>query len=125
MVLIGSILGWFAKTGISAIGDQLNRAYEMKLKATNDHEKLEAEQRISELNAQMQVLIAEQGSWRTSWIRPMLALPVVVYLNKIFIYDKVLALGSTDALSSQLWGIVMAVVSCYLLTRPFENWSKK
>jgi hypothetical protein len=42
------------------------------------------------------IIIAEQGRWWTSIIRPLAALPVVIYIWKVVVYDKVLALGSTD-----------------------------
>lgn len=46
-----------------------------------------------------EVLIAEQGVWYTRIIRPLLATPVVIYIWKILVWDKVLGSithGSTD-----------------------------
>ena len=43
------------------------------------------------------IIIAEQGRWYTAIIRPLLALPVIIYLWKVIVWDKVLGLGSTDA----------------------------
>lgn len=115
------LLTWLSSGGIAAIGEQLNKAYDAKLKATNDHEKLQAEQDIARLEAQQAILLAEQGRWLTCWIRPVIALPFVVYLWKLVIYDKVLGWGTTDNLSTDLWQLMMVVVGAYFLTRPFES----
>lgn len=122
MSILSSILGWLTGGGIAAIGKQLNEAYANRLKATTDHEKLEADRAISTLQAQQAVLIAEQGSWMTLWIRPAIALPFTVYLWKLVIWDKVLGMGATDDLSPNLWWIMGSIITAYFLTRPFEKW---
>jgi hypothetical protein len=119
--MLDKIIGWFATSGVKAIGEQLNTAYATRLKATTDHEKLEADQRIATLQAQQAVLIAEQGSWRTSWVRPAIAFPVVFFLNKVLVYDICLGLGVTPDPSPQVWWVITAVVSCYLLARGIEK----
>lgn len=118
--MIKTILNWFFGRGVSAIGDQLNRAYENRLKAQNDHERIEAEKQISQLQARQAVLIAEQGKWWTSWIRPAFAFPFIVYNAKILLWDKVLGLGATDPLSSEFWQLQMIVFGAYFLTRGIE-----
>ncbi len=45
------------------------------------------------------LIMAEQGRWYTAIIRPLLKLPVVVFMWKVIVRDKVLGLGSTDALT--------------------------
>ena len=115
------ILSWLTGGGIAAIGKQLNEAYQTKLRAQTDSEKLQADMDIAQLSARQQVLIAEQGSWRTSWIRPAAAFPFIAYDWKIVIFDKVLKLGVTDDLSPQFWQLQMIVFGAYFLTRPFEK----
>lgn len=119
--MIGTVLSWFAGKGIGAIGDQLNRAYSNKLNAKNDHERIKADKEIADLQAQQNILIAEQGSWMTRWIRPMMALPFVVYLNKIIIWDKVLGWGTTDTLSPELWQMFTGIFIAYFGTRWLEK----
>jgi len=116
-----NILGWLIGGGISAIGEQLRAAYDSKLKATNDHEKLEAEQRIKTLEAQQAILIAEQGSWTTRWIRPAFAAPFVIYNFKIVVWDKVLGLGVTDPLSPEFIQMQTIVISAYFVGRSVEK----
>ena len=115
------ILSWFTGGGLSTIAENLEKAYEAKLNAQTDKEKLEADQNIEQLKARQSVLIAEQGSWLTSWIRPGIAAPFVIYLWKIIVFDKVLGMGATDGLSPEIWQVFMVVVGAYFLTRPFEK----
>ena len=121
MPFLGTVLSWLAGGGLSAIGDQLNRAYEAKLKAENDADRLDADRRIAELSAQQAVLVAEQGSWATRWIRPAFALPFIIYDAKIVVWDKVFGLGTTDPLTPEFWQLQMIVFGAYFLTRPFER----
>jgi len=119
--MIGAILSWLGGGVISQIGKQLNSAYQAKLNAKNNTERLEADVTISRLEAQQAVLIAEQGSWRTSWIRPAFAAPCVFYWGKIVIWDKALGWGSTPDLSTEQHAIMGVIVGAYFLTRPFEK----
>jgi hypothetical protein len=42
------------------------------------------------------LIIAEQGRWYTAIIQPLLALPVVIFMWKVIVWDKVLALSDVD-----------------------------
>lgn len=123
--MIGVLLKWLTGGGIAAIGAELRAAYEAKLTAKTDAEKLRAEETIARLEAQQSILLAEQGSWLTAWVRPMIALPFVIYIWKLIIFDKVLAWGATDDLSPQLWQMMTVIITAYFLTRPFEKVFKK
>lgn len=122
--LITSLGGWLTGGGISAIGKQINDAYQAKLNAQNDEARIQADKRIAQLHAHEAVLIAEQGSAVTRWIRPAFAAPFVIYDAKIILWDKVLGLGTTDALSAEFWQLQMIVFGAYFLTRPFEKRSR-
>lgn len=119
--MIWKLFSLFFTSGLSSIGDQLNRAYQAKLTAQNDHERIAAELDIKQLEARQAVLIAEQGNWVTRWIRPAIALPVVIFLWKVLVYDLVLGLGATDNPSQNVWYVIMTVLGAYFLTRPFEK----
>lgn len=123
--MIGKILGWLSSSlaggAISSIGKQLNDAYQAKLTAQNNDARVDADKRIAALQAQQAILIAEQGNWITRWIRPAFAAPFVIYDAKIILWDKVLRLGTTDALSPEFWQLQMIVFGAYFLTRPFEK----
>jgi hypothetical protein len=119
--VFGMILSWLTGGGIAAIGRELNEAYKAKLNAKNETERLEADMAIAQLSARQAVLVAEQGSWLTRWIRPAFALPFVIYDAKIVVWDKVLGWGSTDALTPEFWQLQMIVFGAFFLTRPFEK----
>ena len=121
MFLLSKIISWFAGGGIAAIGEQLNRAYATKLAAQNSSERIEAEQEIAQLTARQAVLVAEQRGRLTRWIRPLFALPFVIYNFKIIVWDKTLGLGVTDNLSPEYWQLQMIVFGAYFLTRPLER----
>jgi hypothetical protein len=46
-------------------------------------------------------------------IRALLAAPVIAFLWKVIIWDKVLGLGTTDDLSEKLWYVTMMVLGFY------------
>ena len=115
------ILSWLTGGAINAVGKQLIHAYEIKLSAQNDTQRIEADKRIAELTAQHAVLVAEQSNWITRWIRPAFAGLFFIYLAKVIVWDKVLGLGATDPLGGFLEEIMMVIIGAYFLTRPFEK----
>jgi hypothetical protein len=119
--MIKWIMSWLGSGAATAIGEQLNKAYAAKLNATTEIEKIELEKRIAELHAQQAALAIDQADWATKWIRPALAFPVVFYMNKVFVWDKGLGLGTTPDLTPDQWVFVSAVSGAYLLSRTFEK----
>lgn len=106
---------------LEAIGKQLNHAYALKLTAQNDAERIDADMVIARLEAQQAVLIAEQGSWVTRWIRPALAVPVVAYWWKLIIWDTLLGYGTTPYPGDHVAWFVTLIPGAYFLVRPFEK----
>lgn len=116
------MLGWLNPLG--AIAGRLASAYEARQQAATDTERLKADVLIAQLEARQSVLVAEQGSWLTAWIRPALAFPIVVYFWKIIIWDKVLGWGVTDPIGEIGGHLMIAVVGAYFVTRPLEKIGK-
>jgi hypothetical protein len=116
--ILGAIVSGFFGSGLKTISDELGRAYERKLAAETSEAKLDAERDIAALTAKRDVLIAESGAGGIrAWIRPLFALPFVIYVWKLVEWDKVLALGATDALSPELASIMMLVIGAYFVDR--------
>lgn len=86
------------------------------LKATTDQERIHSQERVSSLLARRDVLIAEAGRPWNGLLRFLIALGPTVILLKIFIWDKVLGWGSTDALDTHLWIVVQTVLGFYFLS---------
>jgi len=110
---------------LTAIGNQLTEAYRIKTQATNNADRIQAEKVISTLEARRNVLLAEQGHWETRWIRPALALPVVVLWWKLIIWDTVLGWGSTPDPGQYVMWLAVSVPNVYFLMRPIEKWRRR
>ncbi len=118
---LGNLLGGpFAKAAVDA--------YRARLAAENTSEKvaadlaareLEVEQRERELAAQ--ILVAEQGRWYTALPRPLFAFAYIIYVWKTVVWDKVLGLGTTDALSGDVAQWAMIVLTAYFGGRSIEK----
>ena len=67
------------------------------------------------------IIIAEQGRWYTSVIRPLLALPVIIYLWKVIVWDKVLGLGATDPLAGMIADWTGTILTAYVGGRSIEK----
>ncbi len=67
------------------------------------------------------VIIAEQGRWYTAMIRPLLALPVIIYLWKVIVWDKVLGLGTTDTIGGDVGVWAGTIVTTYVGGRSLEK----
>lgn len=87
-------------------------------KAETDKERIHAKERVDTLEHRRAVMVAESSGsfgWINAAIRACFALPFVVYNAKLVLWDKVLALGSTDPLSPELFQIEMACIGFYFL----------
>jgi len=89
------------------------------LNAQTEQEKIAAQEQIAELQARRDVLVAEASVSRANiWVRTLFAVPVILVLWKLFIWDKVLGAythGHTDDLSPELWQAIMIVIGFYFL----------
>ena len=93
-------------------------------KADTDEKKIESQERLGMLEARKQVMIAESGSRINAWIRAGFALPFVIYNAKLILWDKVLGLGATDGLSTELFQIEIACISFYFLYDITARWKR-
>lgn len=89
-----------------------------KAKAMTDKEKIAAEERLKTLEAKRDVLIAESGDKTNRFVRALFAIPVVILLWKIIVFDNVFGawLGwSTPKLSDDVWMIVLTIIGFYFV----------
>ncbi len=111
--MIGTILSWLTGGGIAAIGKQLNRAYELKLTAKNDAERIEADKQIAFFEGQMNLAVAAAQNDKWWSTRELIGKCVLVYVFKIVVWDSVLKLGVTPDPGPQVTGIVMVTIGFY------------
>lgn len=103
-------------------------AYKAKLDAANARDRIAADLAAKEIEAGIEarrqanaLLIAEQGRWYTAIIRPLLAAPVIIYLWKVIVWDKVLGLGTTDPLTGTVAEWAGLIVMAYVGGRTLEK----
>jgi hypothetical protein len=101
-------------------------AYKAKLAAGNTSERIASETasaeiaaQVSEANAILQYRTAEIGHWYEP--DKLMGYSVAIYFGKLLIWDKVLSLGSTDALAGFASATANLVVAFYFAKRGFEN----
>src|SRR3990167_760842 len=115
------MLGFLANLGIGSIVNRLASAYEAREKAKTDAERIAADVRIKVLEARAAVQVAEARWPINGIIRLLFAFPVALYYGKIFLYDKVLGLGSTDPLSADLTWTARVILGFYFLFETVQS----
>lgn len=98
----------------SGIGEQIRLAYEAKLSAANDSDRLAAEVTLARLE-ERRALLAQGGRWVTL-VQVLWALPFILYNAKLIVWDKVLGLGVTDPLSSELYALQATIIGFFFIT---------
>ncbi len=106
----------------------LINAYKAKLDASNTRDRIAADLAVKEIEAEIEarkqssaIIIAEQGRWYTAIIRPLLAAPVIIYLWKVIVWDKVLHLGTTDPITGMIADWAGMIVTAYVGGRSIEK----
>lgn len=100
---------------VSKITGQIADAINEYNRTQVDKKKIEVGERIKALEARRDVLIAESKTPINSIVRAILAAPVIIYLWKVIVWDKILGLGVTDDLSGNLWNFLFIVIGFYFL----------
>jgi hypothetical protein len=118
---LGNLLGGpFARAAVDA--------YRAKLAAENTSEKIAADLAARELAVEQRerelanaMVIAEQGRWYTAVPRPLFAIAFIIYVWKVVVWDKVLGLGTTDALTGDVSQWATIVLTAYFGGRSLEK----
>jgi hypothetical protein len=122
------LLRWLSRFLAAPIVESLINAYKSRLTAESVQDRTAAELAGKAIEAEIEarksaaaIIIAEQGRWYTAVIRPLLTVPVIIYLWKVIVWDKVLALGTTDAIGGDVSIWAGAIVTTYVGGRSFEK----
>jgi hypothetical protein len=118
---LGTLIGGPVITG-------LINAYKARLDASNTKDRIAADLAGKEIEAEIAarkaasaIIIAEQGRWYTAIIRPLLALPIVIYFWKVIVWDKVLGLGVTDPITGMIADWTGTILTAYVGGRSIEK----
>ena len=119
---------WLASFLTAPIINGFLDAYKAKLDSQNTQGAQAAEVARAALLAEVDartsvnaIIIAEQGRWYTAMIRPLLALPVIIYLWKVIVWDKVLGWGTTDVIAGDVGVWAGTIVTTYVGGRSLEK----
>jgi hypothetical protein len=118
---LGNLLGGpFARAAVDA--------YRAKLAAESTSEKIAADLAARELAVEQRerelanaMVVAEQGRWYTAVPRPLFAIAFIIYVWKVVVWDKVLGLGTTDALTGDVSQWATIVLTAYFGGRSLEK----
>jgi hypothetical protein len=123
-----TVLGWLGNLLGGPFAKAAVDAYRAKLSSENTSEKIAADLAARELGVEQrerelatQVVLAEQGRWYAALPRPLFAFAFVIYVWKVVVWDKVLGLGSTSALSGDVSQWAMIVLTAYFGGRSIEK----
>lgn len=114
-MLWAKLVGWFVGGGFNSLAGELRQAQKDRLEAANDAERLRAEERMDLALRRVEAQTRGAGTFTAKTARFLFALPFIIYVNKIVLWDKVLGLGATDTLSPFLEGIAWTVIGFYFL----------
>jgi hypothetical protein len=119
---------WLATLLGGPVINGLINAYKAKLDAANTQDRIAADLAAKEIEAEIEsrkqataLLIAEQGRWYTAIIRPLLALPIIIYFWKVIVWDKVLGLGTTDPITGMIADWTGMILTAYVGGRSIEK----
>jgi len=100
----------------SSIPEQLRKAYEARLTAANDSDRIAADVTVKHLEARLQAQTTGEGTWVPKLVQALWALPFIIFSWKVIVWDKVLGWGVTDALGPLETDIGKIIVGFYFLT---------
>ena len=103
---------------VTRIVEKLAQARLEQTKAQTDREKIASDERIAALEARKAVLIAEANTPINALVRFCLTFPIIFYLIKVILWDKVIMGGttSTDDLSQNQWTLVWIIFGFYFVS---------
>lgn len=110
---------------------KLVEAYKLKLQAKTQSDTLAVDLAAKEIAGEIAarqtetaLIVSEQGRWYTACIRPLFALPFIIFAWKVIVWDKVMGSwtgGHTDPLDQNMWSVFLAVVTAYFGGRTIEK----
>src|SRR5262245_28659830 len=122
------MLQWILSVLSAPVFNSIVDVYKAKLASANERDRLAVDLAVKEIEAEIasraeasKIIIAEQGRWWTSMIRPLAALPVVIFIWKVIVWDKVLGWGTTDPLTGDVGTWAGVIVTTYFGGRTIEK----
>lgn len=122
-MLLGLIPGLF--TTINGVTNAITNEKIAALNAKTDQDRIAAEERVTSLQAQRDVLIADSAHSNVDmWMRTIIASGPAFILCKIFFYDETGNGETVIPIDSPLWYVIMTVIGFYFLHSMSSTWAK-
>jgi hypothetical protein len=107
-------------------------AYKQRLASINTQDEMALTLLQKEVDADIaaraeatKLLVAEQGHWYTAIIRPLFAMPFIIYAWKIIVWDKVLGIGVTEhGIDANFWNVFQVIIVSYFGATAIERVSR-
>lgn len=103
---------------INPFGQIVDKIADVKVRLAeeqNSQRRIALEEELAHLEARKDVILQAQSDPMERWVRIGFALPFILYIWKLVIYDKLLGWGATDDLSTNLWSILWIVLGGYFV----------
>lgn len=122
---------WIANLLSGPIIASLVDIYKARLASINTQDQKALELLEAEVQAEIaaraeatKLLMLEQEHFLTRMIRPLFALPFIIFAFKVIVWDKVLGLGVTEALDPRMWGVFDTIIIAYFGATAVERVSR-
>ena len=111
--------------GLPTIIKELTAQKQIVLNAKTESERIEAEERVKVLESKRDVIIQSQKNKWGEVVRFLWALPFILYVWKLLVWDKILGLGVTDTLSPTLEYILWTVLGGYFIIGVTDRFTRR
>lgn len=119
--VISKLLG----IGIPAIIDSITKEKVKLADAKTEQQKIESKERIDILERKKEIILNSQANKIGEWVRVAWALPFIIYVWKLLLWDKVLGWGITDSLSPTLDYILWTVLGGYFVLGVTDKFTRR
>lgn len=119
--VISKLLG----IGIPAIIDSITKEKVKLADAKTEQQKIESKERIDILERKKEIILNSQANKIGEWVRVAWALPFIIYVWKLLLWDKVLGWGITDPLSPTLDYILWTVLGGYFVLGVTDKFTRR
>ena len=113
-----SLLATLFKTlvgGLPAVVSEISKQKVALANSDNEKTRIEAEENIKTLEMRRDIIIQSQKERWGEFVRFLWALPFIIYVWKLILWDKVFGMGATDPLSPTLEYILWTVLGGYFM----------
>lgn len=110
------MLGWIGSLLGGGLLRQLDDLLKRQQDATTEREKARLQAQVDVVQARLAAQTQGDATWLPKIVQALFAVPFVIYLWKLIVWDKVLGWGVTDGLGAYETTLSGIVVGFYFLT---------